>query len=178
MVRCLENNQCLSVALGELFEECNHLESVFINGKTVHLKKYLGGGDLKFLNQVTGIASFSSLYSCLWCKCHRESRFEMTYPEQGARTLEEISNFAKKKKLWCVSQSKPLFKSVPVTNIVPDTLHLFLRIANQTVYQVIKYLQDKDNFVILSANELKKCVNLQRFKDMFNQLAFKIGNFS
>ena len=68
----------------------------------------------------------------------------MSDKNKGARTIEEISDFAKKKKCGCKTQ--PLFTSVPIVNVVPDTLNLFVRIADQMVYQIIKYLQDEDNF--------------------------------
>ncbi|XP_033095868.1 uncharacterized protein LOC117100328 [Anneissia japonica] len=169
IVKCPETNFYLKSTLSEMFEEFDNLESIDINNRTIQVEKFLGG-DLKFLNQITGIGGFSSTYSCLWCKCPKDLRYDMTKElsmsdiTKGARTLEEIRMYAGKKKNNFNCTSQPLFHSIPLTKIVPDTLHLFLRIADQLVYHIIKYLQDLDNHVRLSSDNLSKCQNLQKFQ--------------
>ena len=69
------------------------------------------------------------------------------------------------------------FKSIPVVNIVPDTLHLFLRIADQMIYQVIKYLQDEDNFVRITDDKLSKCKHLQQFQKFIESIGIHDWKF-
>ena len=180
IVRCPETNECLKEVLNGLVEEFNNLSEVIVDGNIVHVDKYLGG-DLKFLNQVTGIASFAATHSCLWCKCPKDLRFDMSQnwsmsdPSLGARTIEEICALAKKKRLGCTRQ--PLFTSVPIVKTVPDTLHLFIRIADQLIYQIIKFLQDKDEFVKLTAEKLKTCRHLNRFEKFVKEIRINDWNF-
>ena len=170
IVRCPENNKSLKVALADLIEEFEGLTSVDVNGRSIAIEKYLGG-DLKFLNQIMGIGGFASTFSCVWCKCPKGERFDMSKTwsmndaTKGARKISEICSLAGKKKdnFNCVCQ--PLFLSVPLVNVVPDTLHLFIRIADQMVYHIIKYLQDLDNHIKLSSDNLSKYKNLQRFRE-------------
>ena len=181
IVRCPETNECLKATLGGLIEEFDDLTSVVINGQVIQVEKYLGG-DLKFLNQIMGIMSFSALYSCLWCKCDSELRFDMSKnwsmsdTNQGARTLQEITECARKKQFGC--KTTPMFKSVPIVKVVPDTLHLYIRIADQLVYQIIKYLQDQDNFKKLKGDDkLKKCTHLQKFQNFIQEIGIRDWHF-
>ena len=109
IIRCPETNTCIKAALNGLIEEIDSLNEVIIAGETIKVEKYLGG-DLKFLNQVTGMGGFASMYSFLWCKCPKDSRFDvkqkwsMVDKDQGAHTLDEISKCAKKKTFGCVAQ--------------------------------------------------------------------------
>ena len=76
IVRCPESNKCIKAVLNGLIEEFEELSSITLNGQVVEVQKYLGG-DLKFLNQIMSIAGFSALYSCLWCKCHKDDKYDM-----------------------------------------------------------------------------------------------------
>ena len=147
IVQCPETGECIQKALKELTDEFNTLNSVEIDGKMVVIEI---GGDLKFLNQVTGIGGFASTFSCLWCRCPKVDRSDvakkwfMTDTSKGARTIEEISKCAKlsnnsKTKFNC--KSVHIFHSVPICKVIPDTLHLFRRIMDQLVYQLTFYLQ-------------------------------------
>lgn len=72
--------------------------------------------------------------------------------EHGARTVENITdNSFKKGKQRLNCFSSPLFPNIPVINVVPDYLHIFLRIADQLVNHLIVELKSSDN--------LKKCTS-------------------
>ena len=59
------------------------------------------GGDWKFLAIVCGLDSATSQYSCVWCKCPKSERWDMscewsiTDSKKGARTIEEIAQKSK-----------------------------------------------------------------------------------
>ena len=71
IVQCPAKGEIIEIALKHLIDEFNSLTSVEVNRETIEIEKYVGGGTLKFLNQVTGIAGFGADISCLWCKCHK-----------------------------------------------------------------------------------------------------------
>ena len=89
-----EKYESMKSALSELISEICETKSVVV-ADTEYTPELFLGGDLKFLNQVMGIDSFGSKYSCLWCKCPSELRWDtskkwsMTNSEEGARTKEK-----------------------------------------------------------------------------------------
>ena len=179
IVQCPETGECIQKALKELIDEFNSIDSVTVGEKVIRIDKFLGG-DLKFLNQVTGIGGFASIFSCLWCKCPKTDRadmskvWSMTDRSKGARTVEEIidcSQKPKSSKTRFNCNSSPIFPSVPISKVIPDTLHLFLRIMDQLVYQLTFYLQQRDNIVRLNPDlKLETCSNLMRFQQFINHL--------
>ena len=147
-----ESYESLKVALEDIISEAKNMNTISINEKLYTLDYYLGG-DLKFLNLVTGLDSNASRYSCIWCKCPAEERYNtkmewsMSNPLKGARSVEEIASCskmkAKDKKFNC--RYTPLFDFIPLTKVIPDRLHLFLRISDQLVNQLIHDLKHQDN---------------------------------
>ena len=179
IVQCPETAECIPEALIVLIGEFNDLDHIQVNDKKIKVEKFIGG-DLKFLNQVTGIGGFASTYSCLWCKCAKNDRsdttktWSMTDASKGARTIEEIADFAKKPKSSKTKYNctrSPIFPSVPVSRIIPDTLHLFLRIMDQLVYQLTYHLRYMDNCVKLSNTFIvENCDNLMRFQQFIKKI--------
>ena len=179
IVQCPEKGEIIEVALKNLIDEFNSLTSVEINGETIEIEKYVGG-DLKFLNQVTGIAGFGADFSCLWCKCHKldradiEKDWSMTDVSKRARTVDEITKFsqlAKTSKARFNVIRSPLFTSIPIHRVIPDTLHLFLRIMDQLVNNLTSYLQKEDNIIRCTAKtNLQNCTNLMRFENFVRDL--------
>ncbi len=183
IVQCPEDNPSLKVALSSLIEEFEALSSVEVNGRQISIEKFIGG-DLKFLNQVTGIGGFASTYSCVWCKCPKDLRYDMTKTwsmsdvKKGARTIEEICSLSGKKRNNFNCTSKPLFMSVPLVNVIPDTLHLYIRIADQMVNHIIEYLRSLDNHVRLSADNISKLHHIQKFKAFVKEIGICDWYFS
>ncbi|KAJ8046156.1 hypothetical protein HOLleu_04741 [Holothuria leucospilota] len=130
-----------------------------------------------------GIQSFNAKYSCLWCKCLSELRFETTKnwsmfdTTQSARTVEEISMFARAKKGEVVQYgytSVPLFSVIPVHRVVPDTLHLFLRIADQLVNHLLVELRNRDNLAnTCKSIDIEKCNSMKTFETFVNSLGIE-----
>ena len=147
-----ESYENLKIALHNIVNECKDLSYVKVHDKIYHLAFYLGG-DLKFLNLVCGIDSNSSTYSCLWCTCPANQRYDitkvwsMTDKTKGARSIEDISKFAglKRKDNKYNCSHVPIIEFIPLTRDVPDRLHLFLRISDQLINQLIKDLKTEDN---------------------------------
>ena len=168
-MQCPETGECIQKVLKELINEFNILDTVTVGEKVIEIEKFLGG-DLNFVNQVTGIGGFASTFSCLWCKCPKQDRadmskdWSMTDVSKDARTVKENTQCAQKpksNKTRFNCNSAPIFPSVPIAKLVPDTLHLFLRIMDQLVYQLTFYLQHCDNILRLNPNlKLEYCTNV------------------
>lgn len=99
--------------------------------------KYILSGDLKFLAISAGISAANSEFACVWCKVPKRLRHDMTLSwsmscEEGMpRTVREITALATKKSGQRFGvKAPPIFPFVPVENIVPDILHLLLRVSD------------------------------------------------
>ena len=123
-----ENYASLQNALEDISEEVRRLTALEIE-VTYSIQYYLGG-DWKFLAIVTGIDSAKSEFACIWCKCGKGERHDMSKcwsildPAFGARTVEEnIKLSQQRKKTYNVSHP-PLFPSIPLQCVVIDNLHV------------------------------------------------------
>ena len=116
---------------------------------------YYLGGDLKFLAIVTGIDNATSTYACIWCKVRNDERYDadkqwsLLETEKGARTIEENIRLSQ----------RPLFPSIPITNVVIDNLQMFLRVCDVLIDLLIIRLQFED-----SINKVKKFTKFDTLK--------------
>ena len=101
-----------------------------------------------------GMKAATSNFACVWCKIHKNNRWEMdkdidyynSVPMK--RTLQEIINMALKKgaqdKFSC--DHKPLI-NIDLDHVVLDELHLLLRVMdvllNNIIQEVISWIRKK-----------------------------------
>ena len=123
---------------------------------------YFLGGDWKFLAMITGIDSATATHACIWCKCPAIERYDSTQvwsitdESFGARTIEENTRLALSRvKKYNVSHP-PLFTTIPLTRVIVDNLHMFLRVADTLIDLLILELRRLDK--IEKATKLK-CVD-------------------
>lgn len=130
-----------------------------------------------------GVDSATSTYSCIWCKCSKEERsdFEKTWSltdaSKGARSIEENVSMAKSgmkrgKTRFNISH-EPLFAEIPLTNVVIDNLHLFLRTSDVLIDLLIVELKRQD--AIDKATKLhkfdkSKYKHLSRYEEFVSKL--------
>ena len=172
-----EKYEVLQTALSDLVSETTRLKSIDVDGVTYKIVFYLGG-DLKFRNVVSGLDSCCCTYSCVFCKCPKQECYDVTktwsVSDQvyGARTIEENEAYSKlkKKKQAYNCAHAPLFK-IPVAKTVPDVLHLFLRICDQLVAQLITELRDNIEKAVWAIDR-GKCSNIVKFKEFGNITVF------
>ena len=120
IIKGSENYETLKDSFSIIFEEINNLievSEITINNTKFGLEFFLGG-DYKFLLIMLGMKGATSNYACLWCKIHKEHRWQMdkdldyynSHPLQ--RTLEEVIKMENKKgtadKFSC--ENEPLVK--------------------------------------------------------------------
>ena len=176
LINATENYENLQESLTDIADELRHLNSINVDGKEFTVQFYLGG-DWKFLALVTGIEAASSNFFCVWCKCPSDQKhitgiWSALNPKNGARTTNETQELSKQKrkpidKFCCIRQ--PLFPMVEIKNIVPDTLHLFLRICDVLVNLLILELRRLDGIEKFSkVNDLKKLKNISKYENFLH----------
>ena len=147
-----ENYEKLLAGLQDICEEAKDIEVISIKEKVYTVIWFLGG-DWKFLSTVCGLDSANAEHACIWCKCPKDKRFNMTLQwsisdsSEGARTTQEISEKAKlpkKSKLRFNCSETPIFSFIPLQNVIIDHLHLFLRISDVLINLLIRDLQVVD----------------------------------
>lgn len=147
VIRTSESYDTLANSLADLIEEMKNLEEIDVDNSTYYFEYFLGG-DWKFLACVCGIGAANADYACIWCRCPRlerwntEKHWSVLDPGSGARSLDEVRKYARSKKFNC--KNKPLFSFIPLSHVVIDTLHLFLRISDNLIALLIRELKFSD----------------------------------
>ena len=170
ILRATENYEDLKIELRDIVNEVNTLKNITVDDVSYKIEWFLGD-DWKFLALVTGIGGAIGTYPCVWCKCPKDKKHDMTLEwsfwnsAQGARSIEEINDLSHRKgtlesKFGC--KNRPIFQSIPIDHVIIDTLHLFLRITDNLQTLLILALRVAD------AIEKKKF-----FKDDFDQKKYK-----
>lgn len=147
ILKTTESYDNLDDSLSDLTAEMTKLSKVKVGGKHYNTEYFLGG-DWKFLACACGLGAANQDHACICCKCPRNQRrdiqrvWSLSNSAQGARSLEEIANFAKSKNLNC--KATPLFSFTPLDHVIIDTLHLFLRISDNLTELLIRELRRKE----------------------------------
>ena len=98
---------------------------------------------------ILGLKCTTSNYSCIWCKIHKNDRWDMSHnldhyksaPLQ--RTIEEVSEMAgKTKNNYCCAR-QPLIR-IDLDHVVIDELHLMLRVVDVLIDNLIEDVLEWD----------------------------------
>ena len=171
-----ESYDTLKLALRDIIAEVETLISITACGITFDIEYYLGG-DWKFLAQCTGIDSATSTYACIWCHCPATERhlsraqWSLTDEEHGARTIEESIQIANcRSKKYNVSHV-PIFPMIPLTRVVVDNLHMFLRVCDTLIDMLIGSLRTLDRVnQSLRVQSLTGLTHLATFENTVKEL--------
>eukprot|EP00731_Ephydatia_muelleri_P013392 Em0007g702a len=128
-----EKYDLLATALDPILSEIKELlalKMVQVGGKSNELEFYLGG-DLKFLLLFGGFAQANSKYSVCWDT-------SKLYP---IRSIEDIVACAATN---AYSVKYPPLLSIDLDHVVPDELHLFLRIMDILIENLLSYAVELD----------------------------------
>lgn len=167
-----ENYDDLAAALQDIISEAKDLELLTIEEKVYNIQFFLGG-DWKFLAIVCGLESATAEYACIWCKCPKRQRYDMDLTwsllnsDKGGRTINEIANkskLAKSNKNRFNCSREPLFPFIPMTQVVIDSLHLFLRISDVLINLLIRDIRKLDGVELCSEGN-KKNKNIDVYAD-------------
>lgn len=149
IINCTENYSDLRKACFPIFEEINHISDeghIIINGNKIETE-IIFVGDMKFLQIILGLSNSLANYSCPWCKVHKNDREELNktwdfYHEPPmARTISDLSTDYLSNRYG--SKFKPLITIEPC-KIIPDELHLFLRISDILLRNLIEDARNLD----------------------------------
>ena len=94
----------------------------------------------------TGVNSATSTYACIRCHCpaaeQQLSRAEwsLTDEEHGVRTIEETIQIANSRSKKYNMSHPPIFPMIPLTRVVVDNLHMFLRVGDTLIDMLINIL--------------------------------------
>ena len=137
-------------SFSDMFSKINHFidkGSITIDDQEQKLEFFIGG-DYKFLLTVMGLKGATSLYACLWCKVHKNNRWETDKhftcynSPPMMRTLSEIkSSKGKKNDFSCIRE--PLL-NIPLSHVIVDELHLLLRVMDILIDNIITEVVDWD----------------------------------
>lgn len=110
----------LATALSDICEEVKSLTAIDVDGHTFGVEYF---------------ESATATYACVWCKCPLGERYmtkewSITDTQKGARTIDEITACCTKAKTSTRRYNCPLFPTIPLDHVIPDVLHLFLRVTD------------------------------------------------
>ena len=165
LLNTVEKYEQLSDALKDIEEEIKSTQSLTIDGHKFQIK-YFFSADMKYLAVCLGLQAANADYSCI---CPKEQRHNTSKSwEDELRTIEEIQQLALKKKYGCIQQ--PLFPSIPIDHVIPDILHLFLRISDVLTNLLILDLRRMDGIEKIRESEFKqtKAKNLDQYITFLN----------
>ena len=155
------------MGLRDIVQEVEKLHKLSVHNLDLNVTFFLGG-DWKFLATITGIDAATSTHACIWCKCPAIERHDSTQVwsisdiNYGARTLEEnISIESSRSKKYNVSHP-PIFQTIPLTRVIVDNLHMFLRVADTLIDLLLLELRRLDK--IEKCTKLKSIDQLQYIK--------------
>ena len=184
-----ESYETLKLALRDIITEVESLTTITASGITFDID-YCLGGDWKFLAMCTGVDSATSTYACIWCHCPAAERhlsraeWSLTDEEHGARTIEETIQIAgSRSKKYNVSHP-PIFPMIPLTRVVVDNLHMFLRVGDTLINMLINTLRTMDRVnQSLHVRSLTGLTHLAAFENRIKELgvsgySFYIGKES
>ena len=136
--KATENYDDMKLCLQDIVKDVETIETITVREQEFAIEYFIGG-DWKFLAMITGIDSASSTYACTWCKCpslerHDSSQtWSISDTEHGARTIEENNIIARSKRKQFNVSHEPTFKQIPLTHVIVDNLHMFLRVADTLI---------------------------------------------
>ena len=127
-----EDYEKLAIALRDVIAEVKTLTFITIGNDKYEIEYFLCS-DSKFLAIVCAV---NSTYACVWCKCPAANRYDMemwsvSEADQGTRSVAGITQCctkSNKQRFNCAHP--PLFSTISITHVVPDILHMYLRVTD------------------------------------------------
>ena len=142
----------------------------FITCQDVSFKiEYFLGEDWKFLATVCGIGPANQNIACIWCLCPKNLRHDDD-ADNLSRTIESITRDSKSRKNNC--QRKPLFEFIAMDHVVIDSLHLFLRITDVLIENILS-LKTAD--AIKKRTHFHGDIDIKKYKHLEKYISFLKG---
>ncbi|CAG2252094.1 unnamed protein product [Mytilus edulis] len=153
IVRSSEKYENLEECLSQVFSEINEMYScknIQVDSKLYNLAIFFGG-DMKFIQICLGLVSSTGQYACHWCKVHKQDRGDVSKPWNFYHLNENVRTTSEIKEIY-MGTLKPNYgvKHLPFMTIepvhtIPDELHLFMRIFDFLMRNLIDDVIEKDD---------------------------------
>lgn len=170
-----ESYSSMKLCLQDIAKDVKELESITIGSHRFDIEYFLGG-DWKFLAMVTGIDSATSTHACIWYKCPALERYDSSQVwsisdcTHGARTIEENQSLARSRSKKYNVSNEP---NIPLTRVIVDNLHMFLRVADTLIDLLLLELRRLDK--IDKATKVKSLDQLQQYIKKFEKTISSLG---
>lgn len=164
--KCSESYENIQGSFSSMFHEVNELlESphLSVDGHDVELDFYLTG-DMKMLNLLMGMKSCGADQSCIWCHIKSSERHTIPTHIEQYNTLplcRNIQNMLHGKKGQSGMKNKPLLL-FPVKKVIPDILHMLLRITDVLERNIIDEALEMDQKAKLSKSNQHHLSDIKR----------------
>jgi hypothetical protein len=171
-----ENYELVNECLMEPFREIVELDNVLeVEGVQIKLAFQIGG-DLKFLASYGGINAANSTHPCVWCTTSKHDFYNLELDTHAkARSIQESLLLHSKKKDNFGYINKPMCLKFEFTEIIPDLLHLFLRISDKLEDCLFNNLREQKDISVIFSKD-KNYIKFSIFVDYLgikNFLSFK-----
>jgi hypothetical protein len=165
-----ENYEHVNECLMKPFEEICNLENILEVEGVLFKLTFQMGGDMKFLAIYGGINAANSTHPCVWCTASKHDFCKLELDTNAkARSIKESLLLLNEKKDNLGYKNKPMCLLFEFTEIIPDLLHLFLRISDKLEDTLLKNLREQKN-----TNEiLKNNTNYIKFASFIDYLGIK-----
>lgn len=165
ILKCKENYEMLSVCCSPIIQEFNQLVKtpiINVNGKEYVLDIFFGG-DMKWIQIFLGLCGATGNYACPWCHVSKVDRTDLTKEmmfyesREMKRTSLTLAEHSKTKTYG--SKYPPLIEIDPC-KIVPDELHLLLRVSDILLTNIIDDCRQQDAKLEVMKKEPEKLKTL------------------
>ena len=163
VVKKSECYEVLQESFCNVFESINSLNStkqIEVSNRKISLEFFLGG-DYKFLLLILGLKSATCNHSCIWCKIHKDMKWDMTYDLNHYNstplkcTLAEIREMtARKKDNYCCKY--PPLLNIDLDHVILDELHLMLRVVDVLIDNLLEDVLEWDKNVDICKRRSEK----------------------
>jgi hypothetical protein len=169
-----ENMDSVAIVMEEISKQMNECDCLSI-GENEYKTEFFFSSDQKFLALVLGKSGANSKYFCNWCECTKENR-GMVNQDAPLRTIEHMVHLAEKipnsksgAEKWMRGEGKgivrlPSLTNVDMNHIVPDVMHLFLRIVEKFLLCLFKYYEDDPLISKRYLEELRLLLGNKKFQ--------------
>ena len=157
-----ENYTTVQKCFKDILADINQLvdeKEINVDGQTIKLDFFLGG-DYKLILLILGLSSATSNHACAWCKIHKDERWNMMH-DLNYYCSSELKRTLKDLKESCTKHSKenfccinPPLLNIELDHVLPDELHLLLRIMDVLTGNLVK---DAINWDLQDNWNKKKC---------------------
>lgn len=166
IIKCNETYENMKICCNAIFSEFNDLiqtPEISVDEKTYPLDIFFNG-DMKFIQICMGLNGSTANFACPWCTVSKEERCDISKDadhyesDQLRRTLKRMTSDSATNKFG--SKHEPLIQIEP-NRIVPDELHLLMRISDVLLQNLIddcRQLDDEARILNRKADHLDRLV--------------------